>query len=88
MPNFSLTDDVFFRAAEAVPRSRTSGPVLVFVRVMGRSASLFLSYLVTEFYKKNMGRVIIPCCEFLPPVVLLAKRIKIRLKRTLNCGSL
>ena len=37
-----------------------------------RCGKLNLSYLVIKFYKNNRARVIIPVCEFLSPVVVLA----------------
>ena len=47
-----------------------------------------LSYLVPEFYKKDRSRVIISVCEFLSPVVVLAKPDNWVLKTAGICDTL
>ena len=85
-----VSQKVFLRV-EKLPRRRRepAGFALVFDRVTGIVRLLFvLSNLVLKFYETDMGSVIISCCEFLSPVVLLAKRDNYVLKRAGNCGRL
>ena len=69
-----VSQNAFFREADEVRRKREPEPAFAFVGVMEKSASFVLSYLVLKFYEKNKENVIIPFCEKLPPVVLLAKK--------------
>ena len=76
-----VSQNVFLREADVERPSRgPAGSAFAFSRVMEWPPPFALSYLVPGFYKTDMGRVIISCCEFLSPVVLLAERDNFRLK--------
>ena len=90
-----VSHKVFLREAEELRRVRRSARrTFVCSVVMEQFASfsvgsgLSLSYLVPKFYKNDTADVIISVCEFLSPVVVLAKTDNLVLKSIGICDTL